>query len=207
MLTSKFDQPGTAGHPVDGWGEDWTNKVVDAFERLVSVGSKKQLNEVKKREVNAIRRWAENKSQDLSLFQSTHTTKEKSEQRWSSHSPWYDGEEFWLDIWMRSSLWPPHPLPLMFRTFVSLGKTWGCWSTPTGITSSNFEPLFVWLSKFLPPESSRSCERRTSSITRWRSVLWRSSDCGTSRKRRGGSRSRRGLRRPKPVRQKERCWS
>jgi len=47
---------GTAGHPVDGWGEDWTNKVVDAFERLVSVGSKKQLNEVKKREVNAIRR-------------------------------------------------------------------------------------------------------------------------------------------------------
>ena len=56
MLTSKFDQPGTAGHPVDGWGEDWTNKVVDAFERLVSVGSKKQLNEVKKREVNAIRR-------------------------------------------------------------------------------------------------------------------------------------------------------
>jgi len=46
----------TAGDPVDGWGEGWTDKVVDAFERLVSEGSKKQLNEVKKREVNAIRR-------------------------------------------------------------------------------------------------------------------------------------------------------
>ena len=56
MLTSKCDNPVTAGDPVDGWGDGWTDKVVDAFERLVSEGSKNQLNEVKKREVNAIRR-------------------------------------------------------------------------------------------------------------------------------------------------------
>ena len=56
MPTSKCDNPVTAGDPVDGWGDGWTDKVVDAFERLVSEGSKKQLNEVKKREVNAIRR-------------------------------------------------------------------------------------------------------------------------------------------------------
>ena len=37
--------------------------MVDAFERLVSEGSKKQLNEVKKREVNAIRRSVEINSQ------------------------------------------------------------------------------------------------------------------------------------------------
>lgn len=36
--------------------KDWVDKVVDAFERLVTEGSKKQLNEVKKKEVNAIRR-------------------------------------------------------------------------------------------------------------------------------------------------------
>ena len=51
------DNPETAPDPVDGWGEAWADKVVDAFERLVSESSKKQLNEVKKREVNAIRRW------------------------------------------------------------------------------------------------------------------------------------------------------
>ena len=36
--------------------EDWTNQVVEAFERLVPESIKKQLNVVKKREVDAIRR-------------------------------------------------------------------------------------------------------------------------------------------------------
>ena len=42
-----------------------------------------------------------------------------------------------FDILMWSSIWAPDHLHL-FRTFVSRDKTWGCWSTQTGITSSNF---------------------------------------------------------------------
>ena len=38
------------------WGEEWANRVDDAFEKLVSENSKKHLNEIKKNEVSAIRR-------------------------------------------------------------------------------------------------------------------------------------------------------
>lgn len=45
-----------AGEPEEVLGKEWTAKVVDAFNRLVSENSKRQLHAVKKREIDAIRR-------------------------------------------------------------------------------------------------------------------------------------------------------
>ena len=52
---------------VGNWEEEWANKVADAFEKLISENSKRHLNEIKKKEVSAIRRWV-NKVQILNLI-------------------------------------------------------------------------------------------------------------------------------------------
>ena len=41
---------------VGNWEEEWANKVADAFEKLISENSRRHLNEIKKKEVSAIRR-------------------------------------------------------------------------------------------------------------------------------------------------------
>ena len=41
---------------VGDWEEEWAKRVADAFEKLISENSKKHLNEIKKKEVGAIRR-------------------------------------------------------------------------------------------------------------------------------------------------------
>ena len=41
---------------VGDWEEEWANRVADAFEKLISENSKRHLNEIKKKEVSAIRR-------------------------------------------------------------------------------------------------------------------------------------------------------
>jgi len=44
------------GEPEEVEGKEWTAKVIDAFNRLVSENTKRQLHAVKKREIDAIRR-------------------------------------------------------------------------------------------------------------------------------------------------------
>ena len=41
---------------VGDWEEQWAKRVADAFEKLISENSKRHLNEIKKKEVSAIRR-------------------------------------------------------------------------------------------------------------------------------------------------------
>ena len=41
---------------VGDWEEEWANRVAEAFEKLISENSKRHLNEIKKKEVSAIRR-------------------------------------------------------------------------------------------------------------------------------------------------------
>ena len=52
---------------VGDWEEEWANRVADAFEKLISENSKWHLNEIKKKEVNAIRRWV-SKVQNCTLL-------------------------------------------------------------------------------------------------------------------------------------------
>ena len=64
---------------VGDWEEEWANRVADAFEKLISENSKRHLNEIKKKEVSAIRRWV-NKVQILHLTSISQTTDAREEE-------------------------------------------------------------------------------------------------------------------------------